>query len=224
MTRSSRAAGGPSGCGWASPWRSSPPSQGCSIWVAAGHYGRGVAALEDGAYSRAISEFSAANVRRVPLPRRAGAARSRRSARSTRGRRRCRPSRPAWTRSWPGSRARTGGSGPATRSRVLATLQGLPPADLKLARQKDDAAAAAATVLAEDLTAGRPLPPWSARRGCAPVSFAAAYLVLDPSDEAHRRARAASADRREAAGSARRTPRPPPAAASGARPCGWRWR
>ena len=155
---------------------------GVLIWVAAGHYGRGVAALEDGAYSRAISEFSAANV--VVFPYRDARALQEQAQRALDERQAALQADQARVDAVVAGLERADRrlkAGDAVA--VLATLQGLPPADLKLARQKDDAAAAAATVLAEDLT-GAATAAMERAAWVRAGQFAAAYLVLDPSDEA----------------------------------------
>jgi hypothetical protein len=155
---------------------------GVLIWVAAGHYGRGVAALEDGAYSRAISELSAANVLVFPyrdanaLEEEARTALSERQSALQAEQARVAAIVAGLERA--GRRLRAGDV-----AALLPVLQALPPADLTLAVEKDEAAAGAVTALAEDLAAAAKAAmqrsEW-VRAG----QFAAAYLVLDPSDEA----------------------------------------
>ena len=155
---------------------------GVLVWVAAGHYGRGVAALEDGAYSRAISEFSSANVIVFPYRDARALEEQARLALSDR--------QSALQAEQTRVDAVVAGLGRADRrlqagdaDGVLAALQGLSQADLGLAVESDDAAAQSAAALAEDLTAAAKAAMQEAQWVRA-GNFAAAYLVLDPSDEA----------------------------------------
>ena len=125
---------------------------GVLVWVAAGHYGRGVAALEDGAYSRAISEFSAANV--LVFPYRDANALEEEARRALGDRQSALQAEQARVDAIVAGlqtadrRLRAGDAGA-----VLAALERLPQADLALALEKDEAAAESAAALAEDLAA-----------------------------------------------------------------------
>lgn len=154
---------------------------GALVWVAAGHYARGVAALEDGAYSRAISEFSAANV--IVFSYR-DAATLEEQARRALGERQT---------ALQAEQARVDAvvAGLETASRrlragdaaaVLATLEGLSQADLGGAVAKDELAATSAAALGEDLAAAAKTAMQRAEWVRAGI-LAAAYLVLEPSDE-----------------------------------------
>ena len=154
---------------------------GVLVWVAAGHYGRGVTALEDGAYSRAVSELSAANV--LVFPYRDANALEEEARRALGDRQSALQAEQARVDAIVAGlqtadrRLRAGDAGA-----VLATLERLPQADLGLAIEKDEAAASSAAALTEDLAAAAKTAMQRAewvRAG----NLAAAYLVLDPSDE-----------------------------------------
>jgi len=155
---------------------------GVLVWVAAGHYGRGVAALEDGAYSRAISELSAANV--LVFPYRDANALEEQARRALGDRQSALQAEQARVDAIVAGlqtadrRLRAGDAGA-----VLAALERLPPADLGLAVEKDEAAASSSTALAKDLAAAAKTA-MQRTQWVRAGSFAAAYLVLDPSDEA----------------------------------------
>ena len=184
---------------------------GLVVFNAAGHYSRGVAALEDGSYGQAAAEFSAARLLVFPY-------------------------RDAQLREEQAQRALTVQTADAVRAQarvdrvsgaldeaasalgardsagVLAALRALGAKDLRTVLKDDADVRRAAAALGEDLTAAAGMAlrnqKWS-RAG----QYAAALLVLDPSapeatalaDRGHDRPEAQRAPRR---GQGRRAPRP----------------
>jgi hypothetical protein len=151
------------------------------VWVAAGHYSRGVAALDDGAYSRALGELTAAKVLFFPY----------RDARSLEARARSGLAAETAARTAEQERVNAlvteldaAGAKLAAGDAIgmLAALKAIPAADLRSARTAGDAARTSAANLTEGLTTAAQTALRKAEWQRA-GRFAAALLLLQPSSE-----------------------------------------
>ena len=152
---------------------------GALVWVAAGHYARGVDALNDGSYARAAAELSAATVLVFPY----------RDARALeeqarQGMQAEIAAREAQEKAVNAVIAQLRGAGARLEAGdaagVLATLEAIPAVELRSAVRASDEGRASVATMAEDLTAAATAAlgktEWE-RAG----RFAAALLVLEPS-------------------------------------------
>jgi hypothetical protein len=152
---------------------------GALVWVAAGHYARGVEALSDGAYSRAAAELSAATV--LVFPYRDARALEEQARQGLQAEIAARDAQEeavnAILAQLRGAGARLD-AGDATG--VLAALEAIPAGELRSAVRASDEGRASVTALKDDLTAAATAAlgkmEWK-RAG----RFAAALLVLQPS-------------------------------------------
>ncbi len=154
---------------------------GVLLWVAASHYSRGVEALNAGAYSRAMGEFSSATVLVFPYrDARALEEQARRGLEAETVASEAAASRVSAVVAGLGEAGALLTAGKA--SGVLAALEAIPAGDLRTTVAADDAARASATALKDDLavaaTAALRKLEWG-RAG----RLAAALLVLDPANE-----------------------------------------
>lgn len=152
---------------------------GVLVWVAAGHYARGVEALDDGAYYRAMGEFSSATLLGIPY-RDAGALedQARRELRAETAAREAQDSLVGGVVGRLGKADARLAAGDAAG--VLTALESIPAGDLRTAMTASENARASAAALAEGLSAAATKAlgkaEWS-RAG----RLAAALLVLEPS-------------------------------------------
>jgi len=154
---------------------------GVLVWVAAGHYARGVEALRDGAYARAIGELSAARVLFIPYRDADGLEQQARhglqdDAAAAAARREL-VDRVAVQLERVDHRLASG-----TATEVLQAIQDISPVDLRAARAGDDAVRAAAVALADALEAAARAA-MSRNEWARAGRYAAALLVLQPSSE-----------------------------------------
>ena len=153
------------------------------VWIAAGHYARGVEALKAKMYGKAVSEFSAARVLLIFPYRDARSleeqARRARAAEDDARSEQVEALRVAVLAGLQKAGARLG-AGDADG--VLATLQAIDADDLQAALDSDGTARESADALAEDLAAASRRALHNAAWGRA-GRFAAALLVLEPSSE-----------------------------------------
>jgi hypothetical protein len=155
---------------------------GALVWVAAGHYSRGVAALNDGAYSLATAELSAATV--LVFPYRDAQALE---AQARQGLQAEIAAREAQEETVNAILAQLRGAGARLDAGdavgVLAALEAIPAVELRSAVRASDEGKESVTTMAEDLTtaatAALKKEQWT-RAG----RFAAALLVLRPSSGA----------------------------------------
>ena len=151
---------------------------GVLVWVAAGHYSRGVEALRAQAYSRAMGEFAAARI--VVLPYRDAQAledQARRALQAEEAARLAEDERMAAVVA--GLERATARLRAGDTDGVLAALGALAPSDLRAATAAGGAAVEVADGLTEDLTAAAQQALQRAEWGRA-GRFAEALLVLDP--------------------------------------------
>ena len=152
---------------------------GTLVWVAAGHYARGVDALSDGAYSRAAAELSAATV--LVFPYRDARALEQQARQGLQAEIAAREAQEeavsAVVAQLRGAGARLEAGDAAG---VLAALEAIPAVELRSAVRASDEGRASVATMKEDLTAAATAAlrktDWK-RAG----RFAAALLVLEPS-------------------------------------------
>ena len=151
---------------------------GLVMWNASAHYSRGVAALRDGSYAAAISEFSAATL--VVVPYRdskdlADQARTRLAAEiAVQQKKHAREEAVSATLERAGTALGAGKS-----NDVVAALESLPASDVKAAARGSEEVRAAAAALEERLTVAAKNALDRSEWGRA-QRYAAAVLVLDP--------------------------------------------
>ena len=154
---------------------------GVLLWVAASHYARGVEALNDRAYSRAMGEFSSATV--LVFPYRDARALEDQARRGLEAETVARQAEEGRVSSVVAELRDAGALLAAGKaSAVVAALEAIPAADLRTTVTSSDAARASVAALKENLpvaaTAALRKLEWG-RAG----RFAAALLVLDPASE-----------------------------------------
>jgi hypothetical protein len=153
----------------------------CLVWIAAGHYTRGVEALNDHAYFQAVDELSAAKVLGIPYrDARSLEEQARRSAAAeaaARAQEQERVSAVVAKLEDAISRLDAGDS-----VGVLSALQLIPARDLRVTLRTDAGARQSAGAMAEDLTVSATTALDDGEWGRA-ARFAAALLLLDPSSK-----------------------------------------
>ena len=154
---------------------------GCLVWIAAGHYARGVEALNDHAYSAAAGELSAATVLGISYRDAASLeAQARRAAdaeAAARAQEQERVSAVVAKLEDAVARLDAGDS-----FGVLAALKAIPPRDLRATLQSDAGARQSADAMADDLAVSAATALQDAKWGRA-GRLAAALLLLDPSSK-----------------------------------------